>query len=74
MDPLALAAQIVEAGWAVAFVLTVIVGATAVVKGWIVPRFVYDKEAGQVSGLTAELGENTKAIRELAEEIRRGRA
>ena len=67
MDPVALA----EAGpWAIVVAIGIGLG-LAFSRGWLVPRFVYDREVGRADRLETVVERNTEAIKALTDEVRR---
>jgi hypothetical protein len=70
MDPIALANA---GGWAVVVAILMAIG-VGVVKGYAVPRFVYDREVLRADVLASELSKNTEALNQLTEALRFDRA
>lgn len=66
-DPAALA----QAGpWAVVVAIGVALG-VAFVRGWIVPRFVYDREVQRGDRNEDLLGQVVQSVKDLTDEVRR---
>lgn len=67
MNPVELAQA---GGWATVIAIIGAVG-LAFIRGWIVPRFVYDREVTRADRLEQQLDRNTAALETLTDEVRR---
>ena len=71
MDPVFLAKGLLDAGGWGAFVILCVICLVAIgVKGWVVPRFVYDQEKARSDRLEGQLQRNTEALEGLRDDIR----
>lgn len=70
LDPIALGKTLADLGWAVAFVVLAVLDVYALVKGWVVPRFVHDREVMRADTLAGQLQRNTEALESLTDEVR----
>jgi hypothetical protein len=65
----------IEPGAVALLIVTLMTGTLAFIRGWIVPRFIYDHEVERADDATQTLSALTIAVKSLTEEVRaRGRS
>lgn len=67
MDPVAIGKTLVDLGGWTAFVIGAVAFAFAIVRGWLVPGFVYKREVARADTATNQAERNADAIEDLTD-------
>lgn len=69
MDPVSVGRSLVDAGGWTAFVILVVAGALAVVRGDVVPGWIYRRELERSDRVEAAMANLTKAVDQVSDDI-----
>ena len=70
MDPVAIGKTLVDLGGWTAFVIGVVAFAFAIIRGYLVPGFVYKREVARADTATTQAERNADAVEDLTDALR----